>query len=153
MSSDAFPSKRDGWLVAVIWIACGVVVSAAALQLVADEAAWSRLALGAVLLGAAAFMLWVLYGTGYRVGEHALHVRAGPFRWRVPLDAIESVTPTRNPLSSPACSLDRLRVGHRTARGERALMISPSDKTGFLDALARRCPQLERTADGLTSRG
>lgn len=153
VSASSFPSKRDGWLVAVVWIACGVVVASAGLQLVGDEAVWARAALAAVLLGVAAFMLWVLNGTGYRIEERSLHVRGGPFRWRIPLDAIVSVTPTRNPLSSPALSLDRLRVTHRTRRGERGLMISPADKAGFLAALTDRCPHLVRTADGLTARG
>jgi hypothetical protein len=80
-------------------------------------------------------------------------VRGGPFRWRIPLAAIVSVTPTRNPLSSPACSLDRLRITHRGPRGERGLLVSPASKTGFLDALARRCPELSRTTDGLAPRG
>jgi len=148
--SEAFPSKRDGWFVAVVWIACVVVVVSGGLHVAADGAAWSRVVLAIVLFGAAAFMLSVLYGTGYRIGERSLHVRGGPFRWRIPLRAIASVSPTKNPLSSPACSLDRLRVAYRTGRGERVLMISPSDKSGFLDALSLRCPWLERTAEGLT---
>ncbi len=108
-----FPSKRDGWLVAVIWLAGALLVGTAWLPLGADDLGWSQLLLVLLQLGAAAFMFWVLYGTGYRIEERDLSVRGGPFRWRIPLDAIVSVTPTRNPLSSPACSLDRLRVVHR----------------------------------------
>ncbi len=145
-----FPSKRDGWFVAVVWLACLLLVGTAWLPLAADDLGWSQLPLVLVQLGGAAFMLWVLYGTGYRIGERDLSVRGGPFRWRIPLDAIVSVEPTRNPLSSPACSLDRLRIAHRTDDGgERKLMISPAEKREFLDALALRCPQLVRSADGL----
>ena len=62
------------------------------------------------------------------------------------------MTPTRNPLSSPALSLDRLRVTHRASSGERGLLISPADTAGFLAALAEHCPQLVRTSDGLGAR-
>ncbi len=150
--SPAFPSKRDGWLVVVIWLAAGLLIGTAWLQVGADGAAWLRALLVAVQLGAAAFMLWVLYGTVYRIEERHLRVRSGPFRWRIPLDAIVSVAPTRNPLSSLALSLDRLRVTHRASNRERGLLISPVDTAGFLAALADRCPQLANTADGLVSR-
>jgi hypothetical protein len=44
----------------------------------------------------------VLYGTGHRVTAAEISVRSGSFRWRVPLDAIESVVPSRNPRSPHA---------------------------------------------------
>ena len=56
----------------------------------------------------------------------------------MPLAAIASVEPTRNPLSSPACSLGRLRIRY----GAKQIMISPLDRVGFLRALAARAPQL-----------
>ncbi len=152
MSRD-FRSKRDGWFVAVVWLACGLLVGTAWLPLAADDLGWSQLLLVLVQVGAAAFMLWVLYGTSYRIGERDLSVRSGPFRWRIPLDAIVSVEPTRNPLSSPACSLDRLRIVQRTGARERKIMISPTEKSEFLDALALGCPQLVRSPDGLAPLG
>jgi hypothetical protein len=45
------------------------------------------------------------------------------------------VVPTRNPLSSPALSLDRLRIEYGQGR---AIMISPADKGPFLRALEER---------------
>jgi hypothetical protein len=81
----------------------------------------------------------VLYAVDYTLEGDALRIRASFFRWRVPLAAIDSVEPTRNPLSSPACSLDRLLIRY----GARRIMISPEDKTVFLRALAARAPQLE----------
>jgi len=58
-----------------------------------------------------------------------LLVRSGPFRWRVPIADIVRITPTTNALSSPALSLDRLRIEY--GRGS-AIMISPRDKDQFL---------------------
>ena len=41
---------------------------------------------------------------------------------------IKTIRPTRNPLSSPAMSLDRLELQFKN--GEK-IMISPKDKVGF----------------------
>jgi hypothetical protein len=75
----------------------------------------------------------MLVGTHYTVDGDTLRVACGPFRWKVPIDSIESVEATRNPLSSPALSLDRLRIRY----GKRRIIISPADKSGFLKAIGQ----------------
>ena len=90
-----------------------------------------------------AFTIWVVYGTRYGFFRNALVIRSGPFKWRVPLGDIEWVRPSRNPLSSPATSLDRLQVRY----GKRSVLISPEDKAGFLRALVARAHQLEVVGD------
>ncbi len=135
-----FPSKRDGWLVALIWAGALVAVAAGVGQLGSATGTLPGLLMGVLLIGMAAFLLWVLYGTGYTLTADRLLIRSGPFRFRVPLAEIDSVTPSRNPLSSPACSLDRLDV--RYHRGRRRILISPEDKGRFLGSLVERCPRL-----------
>jgi hypothetical protein len=71
------------------------------------EALLFRLGMSILLFAAAAFVLWVLYGTNYTLRDRDLFVRSGPFYWTVRLDSITEIFPTHNPLSSPACSLDR----------------------------------------------
>lgn len=144
-----FPSKRDAWLVVVIWASGVLLLGTAWVPLATDALGAFSIPVFALHLAGAGIGFWVLYGTGYRVGRRALHVRGGPFRWTIALDSILAVTPTSNPLSSPACSLDRLRIDHRGARGDRALMISPAEKAAFLAALAARCPGLELAGDRL----
>jgi hypothetical protein len=98
-----------------------------------------------------ALMFWTLYGTNYRLLGDQLLIRSGPFRFRVPLAEITSVAPSRNPTSSPACSLDRLEIRYR---GDRArILISPVDQAGFLEALARHCRQLVPCGGGLLREG
>ncbi len=80
-------------------------------------------------------MIWLLAGTRYTLTDSDLRVRCGPFRWRVALAEILSVTPTRNPLSSPAPSLDRLCIEYGSGK---SIMISPKDKEAFLDELELR---------------
>jgi hypothetical protein len=58
------------------------------------------------------------------------------------VDEIESIRPTHNPLSSPALSLDRLNIELHTGRN---ILISPKDKSGFLQALMTLDPRLQRS--------
>jgi Bacterial PH domain len=131
--SERFVSKRDAWIVAVLWTASLVDFGVAAKLWRGDGVAPAFVA--PLLLAAGLFQLHVLYATDYTVEGDTLLVRASLFRWRISLAAIESIEPTRNPLSSPACSLDRLLIRQG---GGRRVMVSPADKEGFLRAIAQR---------------
>jgi hypothetical protein len=147
LPAERFVSKRDGWLVAVLWGASLIDFGVAAWLLVGARAEPAFLA--PLLIAVGLFQLHALYATHYTFEGGELVIRSSFFRWRVPVVAIESVEPTRNPLSSPACSLDRLRV----AWSGRRVMISPSDAVGFVRALLARAPQLEAAGAGARSRG
>ena len=138
-----FPSKRDTWIVLLSWTGAGIEVAVGLLLLGSTAPPLVRWLVPVACLAGAALMLWVLYGTYYAFTEDTLIIRCGPFRFKVPVAEIEAVTPTRNPLSSPACSLDRLLIRYR--RGRRRLMVSPLDRTGFLEALVTRAPNLTRS--------
>lgn len=139
-----FPSKRDAWLTVVLWIAAAMCLAAGVAQVGVGPSA-GRLVFLIVLLGVAALVLWVLYGTSYTFAGDLLDIRSGPFRFKVPVADVVSVHPSRNPLSSPACSLDRLLIRY----GTRQIMISPDDRSAFLDTLARRNSRLVRDGDRL----
>ncbi len=80
---ERFVSKRDGWLVAVLWGASLVDVFVAAWLLLGSS---QEPAFVAPLLLAAAFLqLQVLYATDYTLEGSELVIRAWLFRWRVPL--------------------------------------------------------------------
>jgi hypothetical protein len=87
-----------------------------------------------VLLGAV-LPLWVMLQTHYTITATGLRIVSGPFRWNIPLHEIRSVAPTRNPLSSPALSLDRLRIEYESGKW---IMVSPRDKENFLRELRAR---------------
>ena len=130
-----FRSKIDRWLGAVL-IGGAVAVTAAVIAVAAAAREVLQVfALAPLLLPGAALPLWLLKSTDYTLDESELRVRSGPFKWRIPLRDIRTVTPTRNPLSSPALSLDRLRIDYGPLK---SLMISPVDKERFLAELNRR---------------
>ncbi len=134
---ERFPSKRDAWLVAVLWAASLVDFAVVGWLLLGDLAAPRFVA--PLLLVAGVFQLHVLYAIDYTFEGAELRVRASLFRWRIPLAEIDSVEPSRNPLSSPATSLDRLLIHY----GKKRILISPEDRPGFMRTLAARAPQLE----------
>ena len=134
MAKRVFRSKVDWWfrvvIVLVIVTELGIVVGAAVS--VRDPLTTTGIILGS--LAVLAFLLSVLLNTSYTVERGVLKARSGPLCWKVPVDQIQSVEMTRSPLSSPALSLDRLRI--RYGKG-RFILVSPADKFGFLRAIGQ----------------
>lgn len=130
------PSKRDAWLVAVLIPASAVSLYAALSVLVIGAPAVAVIAVPIVVTGVG-MPLWILCWTRYTLGAGELLVRSGPFRWRIAVVDIERVLPVSSAISSPALSLDRLRIDYD---GGKSLMISPRNKQQFLDEIeaARR---------------
>lgn len=132
MAAKRFKSKIDRWilvLLVIVIVVQVVAVGGAALQ-AGDPLAITGLIF--VMVGIVGLMLWLLTGTHYTVDRGALKIVSGPFRWTVALDQIGSVEATRSLLSSPALSLDRIRIRYGKRR---SIMISPADKAGFLKAI------------------
>lgn len=123
-----YRSKVDTWLLIALVvpaIGCiGVVVMVGVKQ-----SLLGALVLSPLLLLGAALPLWLLRSTHYTIDGHDLYVRSGPFRWTVPVHQIHQIAPTRDPLSSPALSLDRIRIDYAQ---DRSIMISPEDRQQFL---------------------
>ncbi len=132
MAAKKFKSKVDRWILVLILVV--IVVQVVAVTAAISEAGEPGMITSLILtmIGIAALMVWLLLGTHYTVDRGIIRIVSGPFRWKVPVDEITSVRPTRNPLSSPALSLDRLSIRYGKRR---RIMISPADKAGFLKAI------------------
>ena len=130
-----FRSKRDSWLVAVLVFSIVTMFLAFVAQLRAGTIAGALIS-AAVFTLLGGWCIWMLFSTHYTFGDSALKVRCGPLRWSVPYSEILKVTPTRNPTSGPALSLDRLRLDYGVGK---VILISPLDKAGFLGELTARC--------------
>ncbi|MHB8974902.1 MAG: PH domain-containing protein [Pirellulaceae bacterium] len=134
-----YRSKIDWWLGLVISVGVLAILFSSAALLVnppQDDVPAIWIALAMLLM--AAFMVWILFSVRYTITTTDLLVRAAFIRWRVPLDQIIEVFPTHNPLSSPALSLDRLRINYNHPSGKTWwVMISPKEKEQFLHDLAK----------------
>ena len=139
MDEQVFRSKIDLGLLLVLLLAVVLPVAIALSVRSGQKLGAGPWVFVALVLAPAVFLPpWLLLTTGYRLDATTLHIRSGPFAWRVPLAELRSIEPTRSALSGPALSLDRLRV--RFGRdGE--ILISPADRQRFLDTLRARAPQ------------
>ena len=124
-----FSSKVDGWLVPVMVLSMGGMLVALIAVLV-TPAPWPvRLLVAAITVAVTLLLFSVFRSTHYTVTERELRIVSGPFRWTISVDEITGIEPSKNPLSSPALSLDRLKVSY----GKRKyILISPADKARFM---------------------
>ena len=135
MRSPTYGSKIDGWLV-VLSLACAVAVLttlSTASHIGSAGLTVFVVALACTVLG---MLVWVVLGTFYRFDGAMLVICSGPFRWRIPVKEISSIEPSRSPVSGPALSLDRLCI--RYGNPHRIMLISPRDRSGFMQEFERR---------------
>ena len=129
-----YRSKVDTWLVVVLIAAATVAAISCAVAIPvpdADDEFWIL----TTLVFAIGFPIWIFASTDYTLTDTALDIRSGPFRWSIPFADITALVPTRNPLSSPALSLDRLRV---ESGSHKSIMISPRDRDEFIREVEAR---------------
>ena len=126
-----FRSKIDLWLL-IVFITSAVIPITQAIAALQNGANWMPHVLisGMLVLS----FLWLLFSTKYTINQDTLIIQSGPFRWRIPKKEITQVTPSKSVISSPALSLDRLRVEY--AGGRKFILVSPKDKNGFLQAVS-----------------
>jgi Bacterial PH domain len=146
-----YPSKKDWWIALILLatslldfgigglLFVGAVVQAGSLDL---------LLAGFVTVLVAGLLLWIYVSTYYDIDPPNLVVRSGPFRLTIPLEDITEVRhKTRYSLELAwhfGLSLDRLLIKYNK-HGRPALFavaISPRDKEGVLQELAREAPAL-----------
>jgi membrane protein YdbS with pleckstrin-like domain len=131
-----FRTKHDFGLGLLIW---GILFLATIPAIV--QKATPALAIMIVVI---LFAGWIWFGTGYEILDDELRIRCGPFRQRIPLQEIREIKRTRSPLSSPACSLDRIEIKYGKSK---RVMISPADKENFIKTIIQKSPQIQLDED------
>ena len=134
MAEPVYRSQIDRWLLTTFGVSTGVSIGTLLFLLYTGFRADLFVAIPLLLAGAA-LPWWILMTTDYTVTNRSLEIRSGPFRWSIPLRDISRIEFTRSPLSSPALSLDRLRIQYTAGK---QIMISPEHRERFLSDLRRR---------------
>lgn len=133
MTEKRFASKIDAWLLLVL--VATVVFMLASLTATLYQVRHTMTI--AVMLGATILVVLligsILLRTYYAIDGETLRIVSGPLTWRVRIDDISSIERTRCPLSSPALSLDRLRIRY----GGKSILVSPAQRDRFVRALGR----------------
>ena len=139
-----FRSKVDWWLALVL---IGLVVMSLVYLVLGTRMlaggnptgdAWWFIGPALGMLALFGLLVWPVR---YVLTSQHLIIRFGVARSRIELCTITGVVPSRNPLSSPALSLDRLKVSFTGGFG--FTLISPTDKHAFMRDLVERCDGLE----------
>jgi hypothetical protein len=140
-----YPTKKDLWITLIVLLGgLAILIQAGSLIVVKGfnhPETW-------IICGAAIFyfgILWLLaYPINYEITLSTLEICSGILlHYKIPLSSIVRVSSTRNPLSSPAWSLDRLRIDYIKNGKKRVILISPKDKEDFLRQLVKMAPALE----------
>lgn len=129
-----FRSKIDWWLLLIF-----VVITANIVMKIYEANYYYSLASNfphLVIYSLVILVIWLpIFNTYYLLENNTLIIRSLVFRWKININDITRIEPTHNPLSSPALSLDRLKIYYMKDGRVATVMISPKDKEGFLNML------------------
>jgi len=95
----------------------------------------------AILLPVILFVFHMFLTTNYTIESDDLIIKCGFLSNKtIDIKTIKKITETNNPLSSPATSLDRLEINYGKFD---KILISPKNKTEFIDDIKRLNPNVE----------
>jgi len=139
MANTVYRSKVDDWLLNVLFASTGIVVLVLGVLLWRGSSGEALVAIP-VLVAAVGLSWWIMLTTYYEITNHSLEIHSGPFHWTVPFRDLSRMQYTRDPGSSPALSLDRIRIQYTSGK---LIMISPENRENFLGELRQRGIRVE----------
>jgi hypothetical protein len=145
-----YPTKKDPWI-ALLVILGGLAIFVQSIDSIIVRGfdhpeTWIPLAAFVFYFG---ILKLLAYPVNYEITTSTLEIHSGILlHYRISLSSIVCVVPTRNPLSSPAWSLDRLRIDYLKNGKKRFILISPKDQKAFLREVVERTPSLKFNGDG-----
>lgn len=89
-----------------------------------------------------AVLWWPVFSTTYAIGNNTLTIRSMFLKWVIPLENIKTVSKTNNSISSPALSLDRLKIEYLKDGKMKQILVSPIDQQGFCKELQENHSQI-----------
>ena len=131
---ERFPSKIDSWLLVLLIVAVAGQIFALIAVTFGDASGAVRAVVAVLMVSGVLLTVSVLLRTHYTVSDGVVRIVSGPFVWTIEISEITAIEESRSALSSPAMSLDRLRI---TYKPNKCVLVSPADKKGFLKAIER----------------
>ncbi|WP_174558251.1 PH domain-containing protein [Acinetobacter bouvetii] len=129
-----FRSKIDWWVLGFVIAMSGLLIQLIITQYY--KGTWEQNLLY-VLVYALTVMLiwWPLLNTRYVIDQEYLTIHSLFLTWKIKRSDIQKVSTTSNSVSSPALSLDRLKIDYLKAGSNTFVLVSPKDQSGFIQAL------------------
>lgn len=131
---QTFRSKKDWWILGFIIAATGILLQmlwSMQLRGTLEEYPEHGIVYALVIV----MMWWPVVNTRYVVTQDYLIIHSMFLKWTILRNQIQNITPSNNPLSSPALSLDRLKIDYQKDGKNKSVLISPKDKQKFIKVL------------------
>lgn len=119
-----FKSKSDLWIGVIVWIPISFFTVYSLFK--------ESLIIKIIMISTFIFLAWLWLGTDYYISETTLKIKSGPFSEDIPIKEILSIRSSKNAISSPALSLDRLQIRYGYGK---VVLISPKDKELFIEKM------------------
>lgn len=129
-----FRSKIDWWVMGFVICLTGMLIQLL-LTMYAKGTMVEYPEHTAVYVLTIAMIWWPVWTTRYTVANGQLNIRCMWLNRNIPMADIQGVSPTSNSVSSPALSLDRLKVDYLKDGKIKSVLVSPKDKQGFTSLL------------------
>ena len=138
MTDIVFTSKIDFWIGFMLLGGSFIMIAIPFWQCKKSEngSLAKSVFLAFIFLPFTALMLMPFFGTKYTLSDGQLLINNGFSTQRIELTDIAYIIPTRNMISAPALSLDRLEVDYKNKK----VLISPKDKRLFYQEIKARNP-------------
>ena len=132
-----FVSKKDPLYFLVVWGTIAFVFLSVVLDFsfTIFNFVWAFIVL--LIIG---FLIWLWFGTMYKVEKETVHVQNGPFTSEVDIHDIKRISKRKSLLATPALAVDRLVLHYGTYN---EIQISPKDESKFINLLLTKNPQIK----------
>lgn len=127
-----FKSKVDIWM-AIIFI---FVPISMIYGVITEPSAVLLLVTGVIIV----LLCILFFGTKYVIEKDELIVYGGIYKKRIPIKQIRSLRPTKNPLSAPAMSIDRIEITFDPHI--QVILVSPKERELFVKKLLEINPSI-----------
>ena len=130
-----FKSKVDWWMAAIF-----LVVPISMIYGVITEPDAILMLFTTIMI---VLLVTLFFGTKYVIEDRELIVYGGIYKKTIPIEQIRNLRPSKNPLSAPAMSIDRIEITYNTF--SEVILVSPKDKEGFVKRLLEINPNIKLT--------
>ena len=127
-----FQSKKDIWFAVLIW---GVIILMIFMMITEQN-----IVVYIVGILNNALLLWLWFGTSYKVNDEDLIVKSGPFKSTIDIKSIKKLRATKTLLAGPALSIDRIEIQYKRYD---FVIVSPKEKNKFIDSLLSKNKSIE----------
>ena len=122
-----FKSESNLWLGLLVWIPITFLTVYALM----DQGLFIKI----IMIATFIFLAWIWLGTYYLVSNTTLTIKSGPFTENIPIKDIKNIRSTKNTISSPALSLNRLQIRYGYSK---VVLISPKERQKFVDMILEK---------------